>query len=361
MKFTVFTLFPEWFGGPLGDSIIGRARQSGALSLHIINFREFAKDRHGTVDDAPYGGGGGMVLRADVLAAAMDATIGAPGTAGRPHVVLTSARGKIFEQQKAMELARHRAIAFVCGHYEGVDERLIETRIDEEISLGPFVLTGGELAAMTMIDAIARMIPGVLGNSASAPNDSYMNGLLEGAHYTRPETFEGRGIPEVLRSGNHAAIEKWRQDEALARTRAWRPDLWEAQLLHPDQVRRIARRARPIAVWRGARDFSPAASELLYISSGARQAADWEASLRGSHCERGLTDNVWLKELREAPQPTAGQFRAEIANAITEPRYSQAHTLLRNILRELGQLDHTQVSKEKNPGKPPAPPTGESA
>ncbi|HMZ51419.1 MAG TPA: tRNA (guanosine(37)-N1)-methyltransferase TrmD [Candidatus Sumerlaeota bacterium] len=355
---TVFTLFPQWFDGPLGESILGRAQQAGALSIRVVNFRDYATDRHATVDDAPYGGGGGIILRADVLAAAMDATIGAPGSATRPHVILTSARGKIFDQQKAIELAQRGNLAFVCGHYEGVDERLIETRVDEEISLGEFVLTGGELPAMTMIDAIARMIPGVLGNAASAPNDSYMNGLLEGAHYTRPEIFEGRRIPDVLKSGNHAEIERWREHDALARTKVHRPDLWEAQLLHPDQVRRIARRRRPFALWRGQRDFAQETSTLLYASPSVLALDGWRGLLRGNRCEKGMVEGVWFREIREAAE---GDLRQEVAEALAARRHPAARRMLENLLREMDALATPKAKKLGNSPNTTATDTGESA
>ncbi len=190
-----------------------------------MNFRDFATDKHRSVDDAPYGGGAGMVIRAEPLARAMDATIGPPGSPGRAHAILTSPGGRTFTQRVAEEFARLESLAVVCGHYEGIDQRIIDTRIDEEVSIGDFVLTGGEIPAMAMVDAVARLLPGVLGNEDSAPGDSFSTGLLEGPQYTRPDEFEGLRVPDVLLGGNHAAIEKWRREQALSRTRQRRPDM----------------------------------------------------------------------------------------------------------------------------------------
>jgi tRNA (guanine37-N1)-methyltransferase len=238
MRIDLFTLFPHWFGGVFGDSILRRAREKGLLDIRLHDFREWTRDRHRSVDDSPYGGGAGMVLRPEPLAAALDEVCGAPGTAGRPYVLLTSPSGTTFTQRRAEELARLPRIALVCGHYEAVDQRLIDTRIDEEISIGDFVLTGGEIPAMAVVDAVARLIPGVLHNDQSAVEESFTSGLLEGPHYTRPEVFEGLRVPDVLRSGDHARIAKWRRAEALRKTRARRPDLLPpADRDNPDEVR----------------------------------------------------------------------------------------------------------------------------
>ncbi len=228
MRITVLTLFPDWFGGPFGESVIARAVERDLVELRAVNFRDYTTCKHNTVDDAPYGGGGGMLLKPEPLAAALDDVAGAPGTENRAHVMLTSPRGATWNQDRAKQLAAEgRDLVIVCGRYEGVDERLIVSRVDEEVSLGDFVMTGGEIAAMAIADSIVRLIPGALGNENSAPNDSFFNGLLEGPHYTRPEVFEGMGVPEVLRSGNHAAIDKWRHEQALEITRIRRPELYE--------------------------------------------------------------------------------------------------------------------------------------
>ena len=289
MEITIFTLFPHWFDGPLGESVIERARKRGILDLRTVNFRDFTSDKHHTVDDAPYGGGGGMVLRPEPLAAALDHHIGPPGGEGRAHVVYLSPKGAPFTQRKAIELARLPRLALVCGHYEALDQRLIDTRINEEISLGDFVLTGGEIPAMAVVDAVARMIPGTLGNDTSALTDSFMNGLLEGPHFTRPEVFEGRAIPEVLTSGNHAAIAAWREEQSLAITRERRPELYEGLALEPDTIRRLARRARPFAVYRR-RD---ARHEFLFVSSQLKSLPDWENQVVARRSKSGLPGTGW--------------------------------------------------------------------
>lgn len=224
LQIDILTLFPNWFEGPMTESILAHAREAGLLQLRIHNFRDYATDRHRVVDDTPYGGGGGMVLKAEPLARALDALAGLP----RPRVLLTSPQGPTFTQEKARELAALERIVIVCGHYEGVDQRVLDSRIDEEISIGDYVLTGGELPAMVIVDAIARMIEGVLGNPDSAVNDSFYAGLLDCPHYTRPEVFEGMGVPEVLMSGHHARIEGWRLVRGVMKTARVRPDLLDA-------------------------------------------------------------------------------------------------------------------------------------
>lgn len=228
MKIDVLTLFPGWFDRPLGESILARAQERGLLALRAINFRDYATGRHATVDDTPYGGGGGMVLKPEPLAAAIDAVAGPPGAPARAHVILTSPQGPTFTQARAKQLAQLPHLVLICGHYEGVDERIIETRVDEELSIGDYVLTGGEPAALVILDAISRMIPGVLGNPDSAPKDSFYNGLLDCPHYTRPEVFEGRRVPEVLLSGHHGRIEQWRRERMIEKTRRVRPELLAA-------------------------------------------------------------------------------------------------------------------------------------
>ncbi|MCB2156948.1 tRNA (guanosine(37)-N1)-methyltransferase TrmD [bacterium] len=229
MKITVLTLFPQWFEGPFGESILARAQQRGQVELVVRNFRDWATDRHNTVDDAPYGGGGGMLLKAEPISAALDEVAGAPGTEGRAYVVYTSPRGKTYDQARAREFAStDQDIVIICGHYEGLDERVIETRVDEEISLGDFVLTGGEIPALAIVDSIVRLLPGVLGCAEGAERDSFSDGLLEAPHYTRPEEFEGLRVPDILLSGHHARIEEWRREMAIDVTRLRRPDLYEA-------------------------------------------------------------------------------------------------------------------------------------
>jgi tRNA (guanine37-N1)-methyltransferase len=289
MQISILTLFPHWFDGPLGESVIDRARQKGILSIEAINFREFATDKHSSVDGPPYGGGGGMVLRPEPICAALDKHAGAPGDPDRAHVVYLSPKGKCFDQQAAIRLARLPRLALVCGHYEALDQRVIDSRVDEEISLGDFVLTGGEIAAMAVVDAIARMIPGTLGNDTSALTDSFMNGLLEGPHFTRPEVFEERPIPPVLTTGNHAAVATWREEQSLQITRERRPELYDGLALEPDTIRRLARRARPFAVFRRRGETT----EVLFASGAVRQKPDWLTQLQVNRSKAGLPGTGW--------------------------------------------------------------------
>ncbi|AQZ53515.1 tRNA (guanosine(37)-N1)-methyltransferase TrmD [Martelella mediterranea] len=222
-KATVLTLYPEIFPGHLGFSLAGKAAERGDWSLDAVNIRDFAEDRHRSVDDTPAGGGAGMVLRADVLAKAIDAV---SGDDARPRLLM-SPRGRPLTQQRVRELAEGPGAVIVCGRFEGVDQRVIDGRNLEEVSIGDYILSGGEPAALTLLDAVVRVLPGVMGNAESGTHESFENGLLEHPHYTRPAEWEGQGIPEVLTSGNHAAIDKWRHEQALELTRARRPDLLE--------------------------------------------------------------------------------------------------------------------------------------
>lgn len=219
-RYDVLTLHPDMVRPMLLGSVLGRAVQAGILEVGVHDIRDHATNRHRTVDDTPYGGGAGMVLKVDVVAAALEAV-------RRPesHVILTSPAGTPFDQGVAERLASHEHLVLVCGHYEGIDAR-VETLVDEEISLGDFVLTGGEIAAVAIVDAVARLVPGVLGNEASAADESFTSGLLEYPQYTRPRVWRGLEVPEVLLSGHHARIAAWRREQAEARTRARRPDLW---------------------------------------------------------------------------------------------------------------------------------------
>jgi tRNA (guanine37-N1)-methyltransferase len=216
----IITLFPDLFPGPLGASVIGRGLADGLWSLKATQLRDFATDRHRTVDDTPSGGGAGMVLKPDILAAALDAV----GDDGRPRILM-SPRGRPLTQARVRALAAGPGAVIVCGRFEGVDQRVIEARNLEEISIGDYVLAGGEVAAMVLLEAVVRLIPGVLGAAESHADESFENGLLEYPHYTRPQVFEGREIPAVLTSGDHGKIEKWRRAESLELTRARRPDL----------------------------------------------------------------------------------------------------------------------------------------
>lgn len=229
----VITLFPEAFPGTLGLSLTGKALAEGLWALETIDLRAFGIGRHRNVDDNPAGGGAGMVLRADVLATALDqAAIGTPVDRTGWPVVYLSPRGKPFDQATARRWSRAEGITMLCGRFEGVDQRVLDHYRIEEVSLGDFVLTGGEIAAEAMIDATVRLIPGVLGNAASTEEESHSHGLLEHPHYTRPAVWEGREIPPVLMSGHHGEIAKWRRAEAERLTRERRPDLWSAHIAH---------------------------------------------------------------------------------------------------------------------------------
>jgi tRNA (guanine37-N1)-methyltransferase len=220
MKIDVLTLFPEMFTGPMDASIIQRARQNGLLDLRVHNLRDYTHDNYKTVDDRPFGGGPGMVLKCEPVFEALEALAGA-----ETRVVLLSPAGRLFRQSVARELAASASLLFICGAYEGVDERICQEWVDDELSIGDYVLTNGTLAAMVVIDAITRLLPGALGDDRSAVDESFSRGLLEYPHYTRPADFRGMKVPPVLLSGNHAAIEKWRREQALARTAERRPDL----------------------------------------------------------------------------------------------------------------------------------------
>ncbi len=242
MRVDVLTLFPEMFDGVFNASILGKARDKGIVSLQAVNFRQYAGNKHGQVDDTPYGGGGGMVLKPEPIFAAVEAlldkserpTSETPDEAVEhyagikaPRIILMCPQGETFTQKKAEELAKEDHLIFVCGHYEGYDERIREHLVTDELSIGDYVLTGGELPAMVVIDSVTRLLPGVLGNEMSAVTDSFSTGLLEYPHYTRPAEFRGWKVPDVLLSGHHINIDSWRRQEALRRTMERRPDLLE--------------------------------------------------------------------------------------------------------------------------------------
>jgi tRNA (guanine37-N1)-methyltransferase len=224
----VLTIFPEMFPGPLGVSLAGKALSEGTWALETIDIRDFATDRHRSVDDTPFGGGPGMVMRADVLDAALAAS-----TPDGVKPILFSPRGVPLTQSRVHALASQRVVVMICGRFEGIDERLIEARGIEEISLGDFVLSGGEPAAIAAMDACVRLLPGVIGEAASLSEESFEGGLLEYPHYTRPQEWQGRAVPEVLLSGHHENIRRWRMAEAERVTRERRPDLWQQYLARP--------------------------------------------------------------------------------------------------------------------------------
>lgn len=223
MRFDAFTLFPQVMESYLEASVLGRARQAGLLDVRLHDIRDYARDRHRTTDDLPYGGGGGMVMKPEPIFAAVEEVLGDELDA--TPVILLSPQGRVFDQNVADELAGHARVALISGRYEGVDERVREHLADEEISVGDYVLTGGELPALLVIDAVARLLPGVLGDDQAASNDSHRRGLLEYPHYTRPAEYRGWSVPEVLRSGDHARVDAWRRRQALRRTLRRRPEL----------------------------------------------------------------------------------------------------------------------------------------
>ena len=241
MRIDVVTLFPEMFFGPLQESILKRAQERGLLSVVLHQLRDYALDRHQMTDDAPYGGGVGMVMKPEPIFRAVRSIVGASDSDSDSDsynevdedvpVILMTPQGRRFTQEMAIAWAERPRLLFLCGHYEGVDERVREHLVTDEVSIGDYVLTGGELAAMVAIDAVARFVPGVLGAAESAARDSHASGLLEGPHYTRPANFEGHEVPPILLSGDHAAIARWRRESALRRTWERRPDLLAAASL----------------------------------------------------------------------------------------------------------------------------------
>jgi len=225
MQFDVFTLLPEVFPAYLNSSILQRAHEHGLLDVRVHNIRDFARNKHHVTDDEPYGGGGGMVMKVEPVFEAVENVLGSPPPC--PIIMLTP-QGRVFNQKMAFELVQHTHIALLCGRYEGIDERIRENLVSDEISIGDYVLTGGELPALILIDALSRLLPGVLGDPDGAMNDSHASGLLEYPHYTRPPEYRGWSVPEILLSGDHAKIEKWRREQSLRRTLKRRPDLLES-------------------------------------------------------------------------------------------------------------------------------------
>ncbi len=218
----IFTLYPEYFPGYLNKGLFGKALSEKIWNLETVNIRDYTFDKHRTVDDTPYGGGNGMLIKADVLARSLDENI-----KEKEKIIYLSPKGKLFNHQYAKKLSNEKSINFICGHFEGIDERIIKSRGIEEVSIGDFILSGGEVAAFVVLDAILRFIPGVLGNENSTEEESFENGLLEYPQYTKPQIWEDKGVPEVLLSGDHAKIKDWRLSQSEAITRDRRPDLWQ--------------------------------------------------------------------------------------------------------------------------------------
>ena len=227
MRIDILSLFPEYFVGPLDASLLGKARAGGLLDLRVHDLRRWATDRHRTVDDLPYGGGAGMVLKPEPFFAAVSTLYGAVDD--RPRTVVLTPRGQLLDQQRVAELAAEPALLVLCGRYEGIDERVHEALATDEVSIGDYVLAGGEAAACVLVEAVTRLVPGVLGNEESATDESFADGLLEYPQYTRPPSYAGLEVPEVLRSGDHARVAAWRRAQALERTRRLRPDLYRAR------------------------------------------------------------------------------------------------------------------------------------
>lgn len=238
MKISVVSLFPEMFEALTAYGVTGRAVEQGQVTLHLSNPRDYATDRHGTVDDRPYGGGPGMLMKIETLEQAIAASREAVGSGSR--VVYLTPQGRRFDQALAEELAQEESLIMIAGRYEGIDERVIEAEVDDEISIGDYVLSGGELPAMVVVDALARQLPGVLGHELSAEQDSFADGLLDCPHYTRPEKYKGAVVPEVLLSGNHEEIRRWRLKQALGRTQERRPDLLQGRDLSPEEQELLA-------------------------------------------------------------------------------------------------------------------------
>jgi len=227
MQFDIFTLFPEMFQGPFDASIIQRARQAGRANIALHNIRDYATDRHHVTDDTPYGGGGGMVMKPDPIWNAVESALGfdPAGRLDAPPIILLTPQGRLFNQSVARELAAHERLLLICGRYEGVDERVRQYLSTDEISIGDYVLSGGEIPAMVIVDALVRLLPGALGDPGATIDDSHASGLLEYPHYTRPPLYRDYPVPQILLSGHHAEVDRWRRREALRRTHARRPDL----------------------------------------------------------------------------------------------------------------------------------------
>lgn len=302
MRFHVLTLFPEMILQGLAPGIIGRAAEKGKIALEAVDIRVYTEERHGKVDDYPYGGGAGMLMQAQPVYDAWKAVSGGR----RIRTVYLTPQGKPFCQRMAEELAGEEELILLCGHYEGIDERVLEEIVTDRISAGDYVLTGGELPAMMLIDAVARLVPGVLGNEESAREESFFNDLLEYPQYSRPEVWHGKRVPEVLLSGNHARVDHWRREQAEARTAAARPDLYEKYCVKQQLIRRLAKEKRnhihimeSLARGRG---------EILWQRDGDLAVWDREASVCMLSAESGASAGVLLEKIpREAEWIVAGQ------------------------------------------------------
>ena len=238
MKFNILTIFPEMFGGPFPTSMLKAAAEAGVVEISIVDIRDYAADRHRTVDDYPFGGGSGMIMKCEPLHSAIEAAAGGRSS-DEVTTVLLSPQGRLFNQDVARDLAGKTEITLICGHYKGVDERIRDHMVDDEISIGDYVMTGGEVAAMVVVDAVTRLLPGVLGDLASAETDSFYEGLIECGNYTRPRAFMGHEVPEVLVGGNHEAIRKWQRRDSLRKTLERRPELLDSARLTDEDKRML--------------------------------------------------------------------------------------------------------------------------
>jgi len=243
LRIDIATIFPEMFRGPLGASIISRAQEHGLVTIKVHDLRDYTDDRHRSVDDYPYGGGSGMVMRPEPFFRLVDA-LAATDAATKPWTILLSAAGRPLAQEPVRRVASRGWLLLLCGHYEGVDERVAQALADEEISIGDYILTGGELPAMVLVDAVVRLLPGVLGDPASLAEESFCSGLLEYPHYTRPAAYRGLEVPAVLTSGDHRAIAEWRRREAVVRTAIRRPELVERAALSPEELELVRKTGR---------------------------------------------------------------------------------------------------------------------
>ena len=241
MRIDILTLFPSMFEGPMTESMVWKARDRSLLDLRLHQIRDWTNDPHRTVDDTPYGGGGGMIMKPDIIARALESVIADDPEHPHPAVILMTPQGRLFNHQIAVELSKRDRVVMLCGRYEGVDDRVRELLITDEISIGDYVLTGGELPAMVIIDAVIRHIPGVLGAEGAADRDSHADGILEGAHYTRPVEFRGLKVPEVLQGGDHGAAARWRREDGLRRTWRMRPDLLRKAVLSTEDKYLLAK------------------------------------------------------------------------------------------------------------------------
>lgn len=332
MRFHILTLFPEMVENGLRTSILGRACQKGILDIHAVNIRDFTLDRHGRVDDYPYGGGAGMLMQAQPIYDAYRAVASACRSKRPIRVIYTTPQGRIFDQKMARELAQEEELIFLCGHYEGVDERVLEEIVTDQVSLGDYVLTGGELPAMVMIDAISRMVPGVLKNEESGETESFGDGLLEYPQYTRPEEWRGRQVPGVLLSGDHGRVEKWRQERSLERTRLRRPDLYarydlpgkaleylrQDRLGHTDMIENIRRRQAQVvaASESGVLLWNPKSSVYL-LSARDRDAGERLLSLTKPD------GAIYCCHRRFLAESVAGRFGRETVRECCQAVYSR--------------------------------------